>query len=510
MIGAIANGIFGVLLVLVVTRGLDPDDAGVFFEAIALFMMAAQVAQLGADTGATRMVARYRAIDRTNDLQRMLLVGLGPPVAVAAALGAALFVLAPALSHLLLRGDSGHERILAQYLRILAPFLPLSTAATVTMAATRGFGTMVPSVLAESFARQGLRPAFAFVVVAAALGGGALALAWSLPAAIALAISAGWLFGLVRRAVGAPGGDSAPSTGLASLAGEFWRFTAPRGLATFFNVALFRLDILLIGALRSPRDAGIYAASSRFLIAGFVALAAVQQVMAPQISAMVAVGAERRAQTLYRVATQWLILLSWPFYLTCAVFAPVLLRAFGDGYPAGQTALMVLSAAALVNMATGPCSVVLVMAGKSSWSLLNSAAALAINIVLNVLLIPDLGMTGAGIAWGVAMIVNNVAAIVQVRYFLGLSPVGSGFWLASILAVACFGVIGVVTRVGLGESFLALAVYLVVAGTGYLALLWRLRRRLRLPELIQALRSRRGRTEPAAIASARDVERAGG
>jgi O-antigen/teichoic acid export membrane protein len=161
-------------------------------------------------------------------------------------------------------------------------------------------------------------------------------------------------------------------------------------------------------------------------------------------------------------------------------------------------------------MATGPCSVVLVMAGKSSWSLLNSTVALAINVVLNVLLIPDLGMTGAGISWGVAMIVNNVAAIVQVRYFLGLSPVGPGFWMASIIAVACFGGIGILTRFGLGESFVALAAYLAVAGTCYLALLWRLRRRLRLPELLQALRSRKDRTGRATIASARDVERAGG
>src|SRR6266516_2729707 len=46
--GAVANGLFGFLLVLVVTRGLIPAAAGVFFEAIALFQILGNITQLGA------------------------------------------------------------------------------------------------------------------------------------------------------------------------------------------------------------------------------------------------------------------------------------------------------------------------------------------------------------------------------------------------------------------------------------------------------------------------------
>ena len=62
---------------------------------------------------------------------------------------------------------------------------------------------------------------------------------------------------------------------------------------------------------------------------------------------------------------------------------------------------MILGGAMLVATAVGPVDIVLLMSGKSLWNLLNTAVAVTANIVLNLLLIPHLGITGAAIAWAV-------------------------------------------------------------------------------------------------------------
>ena len=74
--------------------------------------------------------------------------------------------------------------------------------------------------------------------------------------------------------------------------------------------------------------------------------------------------------------------------LVFAVFGPLLLGVFGRGFDQGSTALAILSVAMLVNLGTGNVTVVLLMGGKSSWNLVNTAIALALNIGLNLVLIP--------------------------------------------------------------------------------------------------------------------------
>ncbi len=92
------------------------------------------------------------------------------------------------------------------------------------------------------------------------------------------------------------------------------------------------LDTLLVGGLLSAAAAGVYTASSRLLLVGLFFLLALIQAIGPQISAMFARGEPKRAEDIYRTATGWLVTLTWPLYLTMAVFAPTILRLFGADF----------------------------------------------------------------------------------------------------------------------------------------------------------------------------------
>jgi O-antigen/teichoic acid export membrane protein len=164
---------------------------------------------------------------------------------------------------------------------------------------------------------------------------------------------------------------------------------------------------------------------------------------------------------------------------------------FGPEYVAGDTALLILCGGMLVNLATGNVTTVLLMGGKSSWNLYNAAASLTLNVVLNLILTPAMGITGAAIAWAASLIFINVAPLVQVGLFLDMRPpFGPGFVLVALATATCYGAFGLLLRYTLGMSVTTLALYVVAATALYAAALWRFREQLRLTELLHVARLR--------------------
>jgi O-antigen/teichoic acid export membrane protein len=135
----------------------------------------------------------------------------------------------------------------------------------------------------------------------------------------------------------------------------------------------------------------------------------------------------------------------------------------------------VLSLAMLVSMACGPVSVVLLMAGKSSWNLFNTIFAASVGVGLNLVLIPRYGIVGAAIAAAATIAANNLIPLAQVWGYLRLHPLGSGFLIVAGSALLTYGAIGMLARVVLGPTLLGLVVAGALATGAYAVLLRRAR-----------------------------------
>ena len=482
LVGAAVSAVTGVGLVALVTRGFSKADAGVFFAATSLFLLGTAVAKLGTETGLVYFISRLRVLDQRARIRQMIAVALTPVTVAAVLIGAALFAGAPWLAGVSVNGPPGH---FTGYLRTLACFLPLAALTDTLLAATRGFRTQRPSALIESIGR----PLGQVVLVAlVALAGSAswLGLAWTLPYLPAALLAWLWLRALVPR-----GADASVVAPLRDHHGrEFWRYTWPRTFAGVAQLALQRLDIVLVAALRGPADAAIYTAATRFLVVGQLAGRAISATVQPQLGEQLALGDTMAARTLYRTATAWLMLLAWPLYLLCATFAAPVMALFGPGYAAGTDVILVLTAAMLVATGCGMVDMVLSMSGRTSWNLVNILLALAVNVGVDLLLIPRIGILGAAIGWAAAIVFNNVVPLVQIGWKLRLHPFGVATLTAGALAALCFGALPYAVRVTAGAGAVPLIASALCGGALYLAGCWRFRRQLRLTSL-RALRKER-------------------
>lgn len=491
LVGSVTAAMSGFALTVVIGRGLGASGAGLFFEAFAVFTILSGVATFGADTALVYTATRSTVVRRVTELRAVLAIAFGPVITITCLLAAAAYIAAPQLGSLLLHDAQGVEG--TDYIRLLAPFLVPAVIAVIAAQASRGFGGLRTYVGLQ----QVLLPVGRLVLVAIALAVGlrglAIPLAWALPLVIVCPVAVVALLRGMRSAERASAAESLPRRPLRAIGRELWSYAFGRGFAAAFTITIVWLDVLLVGAMRSTAEAGVYAAASRFITSGALAMQAMRLAMQPQIGRALARNEHGRAEDLYRVSTQWIVASSWPIYLVLATLGPVVLRLFGHSFTGGANALAVLSLAMLVNLATGNVNTVLLMAGRSRWNAVNTAVALVINIVLNLILIPHFGIVGAAIAWSASIIVDNLAGLFEVRVLLGLRSYGSGFLVAAAMAVVCYGIPGLVLRLFDSSSLPPFFAYLVIASAAYVLILYRLRRVLRLDVVIAAVCLRRTR-----------------
>lgn len=478
LMGAGVSAVANLLLIIVVTRGVQQDTAGRFFAATSVFVVLEGLCALGTVTGLVYFVARLRARGLHGAVPAVLRTAL-VPIATVAFVAAAVMLLGAGPMSSMTGGDSVPES--ADFLRLLAIALPFAVVYDAVIAATQGFNVMRPTVLLERIGR----PLLQLVLILLAVATGvtvSLPVAWAAPYVVALVFAAVFLRRLLR-------GDhdrGARPTGVVGR-GEFWRYTGPRGLAAVAQLSLQRLDIVLVALYLGATPAAVYTAATRFVVLGQLGSQAVALAVQPKFSELMALDDLDSTRHVYKVSTAWVIAVTWPIHLVVAVTAPILLEVFGSGYEGGRWVVVLLAGAMLVATSCGTVTMLLVMAGKTAANLLNVVVALATNIGLNVLLIPQWGVVGAGVAWGVAIVVSNLLPLFQIQRAFGLSPFGRASFAVMLLAVVTLGVMPASGWL-VDRSYAWVLCLVVVGGVLYLGGLWRLRRLLELDELASTLR----------------------
>ena len=486
--GSAIGAALGLCLTLIVTHAVQPATAGQFFSSTAVFIVVQTFMAFGAGAGLVRFVPRFTALGRTRDIPTLMGVAFAPLVVVgiggSVGLWAAAGVLADRVSH-------GHGASLVPAFHVMAALFLPGVLEIAAVESTRAFGSIRKYVVIQQLGIPLLR---ALLVLAATMVHAALwwvVLAWLIPLIVALLISLVVVRASLRDRLGLRWARVLPQSPWPAIAREYWGFTAARGTAMVMETLLTWLDVVLVASMVSPAKAAIYAAASRFITAGTLVLQALRLAMATDISTALARRQLARVSELYRTATQWVVLSSWPLYVVMAIFAPFVLRIFGATYPQGATATSILCLAMMLNLAAGNVGTVLLMGGKSGWVLADKTVCVALNVALNLVLIPRVGINGAAIAWAATIVLDSALSFGQVRWGMGIRGRLDGVALAAGLTVVCFGGAALLARTVAGPSLAGLTAAVLIGAITFAVPVWRWRGRLGVDVLVGALR--RGR-----------------
>lgn len=492
-VGMAVSAAINFALVVVVTRGLGQSGAGSFFQIMAFINIATTTVSFGADTGFVRFLAWQRALGQAKDLAATIRVGLVPPTILSIVVALVIVVTAPALAEHVMEDATASA---VRDIRLLAPFVVLGTVAWLLTAATRGFSTLFAYNAIENFGKPILRLVLVVAALRADLGPTTVALAWAVPIGLSLPYATVAVSRLIRAALEGSEDDApAPRREVVSA---FWSFSAARGIGNVFQVGVMWLDVLLVGAILGPAAAGTYAVVSRLVTTGMMGIEAIRLAVVPELSALLARNDLRNTGSVYRVAASWCVTSSFPVYVLLALFAPLALDVFGGEFAGGVTALRILALAMLVNVASGQAASLLLMGGHSGWMLANNVIALTLDVVLNLVLLPSIGITGAAWAWGASIVVGNLMSVYLIRSFYRIDLIDRTYG-RSLLVVAAFAAFAAGAAFVLGTAGVGGAAGVLLSLCVYAALVaWR-RDDLAIPTLLQSFR----RSSPAQPVAAR-------
>lgn len=470
-LGGAGFGALGAFAVAVlIGRSLGPAGTGLYFQAVAAFTITATTLKLGADTGLVRAMSQLVAQHKTSDVRRVLEIALGPVLAVSATIAVVALLISPILAEQLVRDESmaTDATMIARVLSVLAP---VSALFVVTLGAARGLGSVVGYVFLLNLALPTARIVLVAVVLSLGLGAAWAVLAWAGSLPLWLLLAAVLVRSRYRRVrqrdVDLSVEQAALPVSVSVTPRSFWTFSAGRWAAASVEILLDWMDVILVGILTSPAVAGLYAIATRVVRAGQVVDNAMRVAVGPRISGSLAINDKSAVRTLIGQASQTMLVLTLPFYITCLIFAETILEFFGPEFADAGPALRILAVGMIISASTIMLQSVVLMGGRSIWQFRNKSIQLTIVIVGNLALVPVLGLVGAATAWVLGVLVDSSLVYFQSRRLVG--DYGPRRQVVTLLVVGgAIAGIGVLILLFLGQTTFGLVGHVSAIGLAYL------------------------------------------
>lgn len=453
LLGVVCQQACQLLIVLLLARVLGEEDLGRYVLVYAVLVLLQLAALFGFRAALTRFVAVRLADEDGGGVRALVRFSMWVTTSAAVLIAILLIIGADVLA------DVFHDGDLRTGFLAAAVALPAITVREACLAATQGWRSQRAFALIGWIGEPVARLCLTGLALAAGWGVGGAFLALVL-SSWGSAVAAAWA--LFRKL--APVATGGPGRGTVR---EVLEFSFVSWGTTIASTGLIWAGTLFLGHLADTAAVGEYTVATRLVNLAVFVMAPISATFAPQFAHL-----HHRMETdqlalAYATSTSWIMRLSLPAFVVLLVFPKELLGLFGADYVDAVAVTILLASGQLLTAASGPCGMLLNMCGKVRLNLINNLAVLALNIALNLLLIPPYGIVGAAIAWSGALAAVAVARLVEVRVVLGIHPF-SRTTVKALGAALGAGVAGVVAAVvfpgGLLWALLGIAIITLVYG----------------------------------------------
>lgn len=208
-----------------------------------------------------------------------------------------------------------------------------------------------------------------------------------------------------------------------SIMSEVLSYAWPLMFVGILYSIFYWTDSLILGYFEDATQVGWYNAAITLVSLFGIAPDLFMQLFFPLISFKSSEGKKELIRRLTQQVTKWIYLLSAPLFLLLFLFSEHWLGfLFGDDFIIASSSLKILSIGALFASITGLSTSLLSIKGKTRLVLADFIIFTSINILLDLMLVPSLGMLGAAIATSTTQSLFIITAVIQVRRAYGFNP----------------------------------------------------------------------------------------
>ena len=348
-------------------------------------------------------------------------------------------------------------------LKLFGIAIPLYISLYLILGAFRSYESILPRIILNDVVYH--FGSFLLVSLGVIFGIGLTGLAslWIAPLIVAVICGLGMLYHL--NSVSTSNDDFLPSVQDFGMMKDFVVFSLPLLFANISWQIFQHTDTILIGYFKSSEFIGYYDSAftiSRVLLlfswgVGFLFLPIMTDVLQSESS---------NAARIYTTITKWTSFLTAPVFIIVVFFPSSLIHMlFGPSYSHGKSALIVLSIGFMSNVISGQTKETIIAAGQTNYILYGNSAALGCNILLNIILIPIFGITGAAIASMATYLVVNSFYVYTLYRTQGIQPFSKTHLVPLSFGSILISAVCIFWPFGEPESWLA---FLILAMVSYL------------------------------------------
>lgn len=205
------------------------------------------------------------------------------------------------------------------------------------------------------------------------------------------------------------------------------RYSSNMLFVSFTYFLMGQVNRLILGAFLDSTSVGLYTIAGT--VAGLSAffLTSFNSIFASMIAELYHSDDLDTLNKMYSNLTRWIVTLTIPVTLWLIIFSEDILSVFGKDYLAAKYALILLAAGQFVNAAVGSCGLMLSMTKFQRYEMINGVIVAGLNLSLNILLIPKLGIIGSAIGGMIAISAVNILKSIEVFIVLKMQPYNRRF-----------------------------------------------------------------------------------
>ncbi|CCQ34764.1 Capsular polysaccharide biosynthesis protein [Halorhabdus tiamatea SARL4B] len=417
---------------VVLARWLGKVEYGAVSLGIMLMAMTSTIVLLGLPSGIGRFLPRY---DDRAHRRGILLTGFSIVLPFSIVVGGILVLFAPTIATTVFDNPST-----GPILRVFGLIIPLAATMKFTIGVVRGMQHTVPKVYIQNLSLPIAR--FAGIGVAIAFGFGTVGVAWAYAVSYAVAVTTG-IYYLWRH------------TSLFEFGTEYTTdyrnllaFSFPLLIMSAMSLIFKDIDIFFLGYYQSAGNVGIYNVVYPIAQLLLVAVTSFGFIFMPVLSELHSEGKIDEMARLYEVVTKWVFMSTLPLFLVFVLFPDLSLEiTFGGEYRPGAPALVILGLGFITHTAAGPNMDLLTSIGRTRLIMYDNSVVAAVNLALNIVLIPRYSFIGAAVATAVAYALLNLLYTYQLYRIAKIQPLTPAMIKPTVIAVGLIGMIYVIAKI---------------------------------------------------------------
>jgi O-antigen/teichoic acid export membrane protein len=453
-IGTIIGLLLGFIGRIILVRFTTQTEYGIYSLALVIISIFATISTLGLSEGSTRYIAYFRGKKEEGKVKGIISSSIKIAIIASISLAVISFFLSDFISVSIF-----HTPALSTPLKIFSIAIPFTVLINVFISIFRGFDKVEPSVYFQNILRPILYLIFLITVVLFGLSFLGMIYAYLASIAVTCII---FVIYMIRKSPTAIEKNSVTNP----MTKKLLFFSVPLLAVSMLQMITTWTDTLMLGYFKTPDVVGLYNAALPLANLLPIVLLSVNFLFVPIISSLYAKNLMAEMKRTYAILTKWIFLATLPIFFVFFLFPDVVLNLlFGSRYIGAAIALQILSLGFFVHVFLGANGGMLVVMGKTKllmWSFLIGAI---INITLNAVLIPPLGIMGAAIASALSLISVKVFNAIKLHQLDEIHPFTKNYLKSIIVFTILMYFITIITHnfiIALWMPFVFLVIFLTI------------------------------------------------